>query len=76
MNDYEETILGGLPLLERIKDLPPELIDLIIELSIFSEPKGSHQALHTIMELHQVELGTVFNSRVEFCDNDRYPVLN
>lgn len=65
MSDCEETILGGVSILERIEDLPPELIDLIIEFSIFSEPKGSHQALHTITKLHQVESGTVFNSRVE-----------
>lgn len=65
MSDCEDTILGGFSILKRIEDLPPELIDLIIEFSIFSEPKGSHQALHTIMKLHQVELGTIFNSRVE-----------
>ncbi|KAJ5302296.1 hypothetical protein N7508_007159 [Penicillium antarcticum] len=58
-------------LLDRIENLPLELIDFIIEASIFSEPKGSHEALHTIMKLHRVEVGTVFKSRIETVFNSR-----
>ena len=65
MNTSKNAIFSDLSLLDKIESLPPELIDSIIKASIFSEPKGSHDALHTIMELHQLEVGTMFNSRID-----------
>ena len=35
----------------RIENLPPELIDYIITAALFSEPLGSHDALHTLESL-------------------------
>ena len=43
-----ESSLGPDSILGRIEKLPTELIDSIIEASVFSEPLGSHDALHTL----------------------------
>ncbi|CAG8904355.1 unnamed protein product [Penicillium egyptiacum] len=53
-----ETVLG------RIEKLPTELIDHIVEASLFSEPLGSHDALHTLQAFCQEEKDSIFKSRI------------
>ncbi|KAJ5775823.1 uncharacterized protein N7511_000834 [Penicillium nucicola] len=65
MSHRNEDKLGDPSLLDRIESLPPELIDSIIEASIFSEPNGSHEALHTMMELYQEQVRSIIKSRIE-----------
>lgn len=44
--------------------MPTELIDSIIEASVFSEPLGSHDALHTLQAFCQEEKGSIFKTRI------------
>jgi hypothetical protein len=57
MNNYDQTP-------NRIEKLPTELIDCIIEASLFSEPLGSHDALHTLQAFCQEEEDTIIKKRI------------
>ena len=56
--------LGSDSNLMRIERLPTELIDSIIEASIFSQPLGSHDALHTLQAFCQEEKDSIFKTRI------------
>lgn len=59
-----ESILEQSVLLERIEMLPTELIDRVIEAGIFSEPLGSHDALHSFQALCQEENNSILIRRI------------
>ena len=59
-----ESSLGPDSILGRIEKLPTELIDSIIEASVFSEPLGSHDALHTLQAFCQEEEDSIFKTRI------------
>lgn len=50
-----------LSLFNRIEKLPLELIGCIVECSLFSEPLGSHDVLHTLQVRAQEEEDSIIN---------------
>ena len=51
-------------LLQCVEKLPPELMDRIIMTALFSEPLGSHAALHTLESLSREALHPTFQDRI------------
>ena len=50
---------------------PPELIDWIIEASVFSEPFGSHEALHTLRDIYQEKERSIIKERIPWVFESR-----
>jgi hypothetical protein len=59
-----DSSLGSDSILGKIEKLPTELIDSIIEAGVFSEPLGSHDALHTLQAFCQEEKDSIFKTRI------------
>ncbi|CAG8030037.1 unnamed protein product [Penicillium nalgiovense] len=59
-----ESFLGPDGILRRIGKLPTGLIDSIIEASVFSEPLGSHDALHNLQAFCQQQEDYIVKSRI------------
>ncbi|KAJ5100971.1 hypothetical protein N7456_007023 [Penicillium angulare] len=51
-------------LMDRIESLPAELIDMIIQIGLFSDPLGSHNHLHTFRALSQGSQHPQFQARI------------
>ena len=58
---YKAARRRSIRLVRRIERLPTEIIDLIIETSVFSESRGSHCGLHTIRAFIQDDQHPAFS---------------